>query len=267
MILSQLNRLRQDQYNEWYNTFSDSQKVFINALNLDQSNAFQDVAGNSLLLWYKNQASSLISSTGTTPVNGSAVRQILDTSGRNNHTAVQNTSTLRPTYTTSGIGGVGALVNDGNDSFTLNANIRALATGNYTIFAVSKRNVNTNVDAIFTLINASGGAGSTLVAYNPGSNSVGYRHGGGNIAVGITGTNPTIIRAVRNASVISLYANGVIGYNGTAIDFTASSALYMASYWNFIGQHSEFIIINKVLDNASASIIESYLSTKYGISI
>jgi len=241
--------------------------------------------GNSTnnILWLKADGGAFIDAGSTQATHGQQVRQWRDNSGNNNH-ATQATAGNRPLFhansanghpglrftgdlfidgpnlaipssssytyiivfrdTATGLGGI----NDGNGHFILD---RTTATNNL----VSLKPVTGNFYAFQKRNNAGGGLGGPL-------------------STTTINTNAKIIGMLRNYNV-----NYQIHYNNVAQATLAESDGTTTPPNPRIGRHAtttngglrgyinEFIIYNQVLNSAQLTVINNYLSAKYGLAL
>ncbi|EPR71933.1 hypothetical protein ADIWIN_3131 [Winogradskyella psychrotolerans RS-3] len=233
-------------------------------------------------IWLKAE-NSTYTDAGVTPAsNNSSIQQWTDASGNGNN-ALQSNGSYQPKLKTNALNGYSALNFDGNDD-------RILATGIGHSDQVS----------LFVVLKAttfSGGTGGIIQAGPSGTAFAGPQEdksigmwasdngrvwGRGvqfnrvartldkNTGIILANSTPYIITQNFNGTAINQYVNatisGTIGYNGTLQSFS-DFGIGRQSADSFNGDIAEVILYKRSLNLAETTIVENYLSAKYGTAL
>lgn len=212
------------------------------------------------------------------------VKSWRDQSGNNNH-AVQANDSQQPLYLASAVNGKSALRFDGaNDALALT---RALATNDFTLFAVFRTTVEHEIDGE-SPVGVGGVSGQRWLF---GAAHGGDFNGGAGISVGLNGVSayehgssymPALAVYAGSISpdfnVLTLsYANkrpslalqGSIVREGVAsprAQVTAAVSIGAGDYGAFNGDLAEVILFNRTLTETERRGVEQFLATKYAVS-
>lgn len=249
----------------WLNAFSAVEQELIASqkLTLEVATALF----NSVVAWYRMRSSSLtLSST--------AITQMLDVSGNGNHTSVQGTSTMRPTFNATGLNSLGTAEFDGGDRLVLPQAVLNIANGSTTTFAVAERSAEdaTN-DPIYSIGTSTNNKNLFLYATTAGN--ITYRNNsaasGGATITGITNTDWNVITGRRSGSTSAIAVNGSAETTAaTATDAGTVDNGYVGGGLNSLfltGGIAELIFFNASLSAAQIDIMEAWLGTQYNITI
>lgn len=201
--------------------------------------------------------------TSITVPTGSAVTQWNDISGSSpaKH-FTQSTSTRRPTYTANVLNGKPAVQFAAATQQTL-TNSTNFSTPN-TIIYVSRQKAGSNQRLLSSL------ADNWLLGYVSGARDQAYFNG----SVLYTVTPPSnsawsIYTGVQTGALSSFYRNGVLLASNTA-GLTGPNGLSLngrASEQFSDGDIAELIIYNRALNNTERQQVESYMATKWGLTL
>ncbi|HEB26682.1 hypothetical protein LCGC14_1923580 [marine sediment metagenome] len=224
-----------------------------------------DIAGLQLWLDANDSATLFQDAAKTTAAgNGDVVGAWADKSGQGND-ATQATTSKKPTRQDGIIGGLPVVRGDAGDDY-LATNTGALTAE--TIFIVAKHAVN---NALGIMVDSTG-AGDTRIVYSPIVNRVIYSYDFVNAIVssGFTETDPIIITAKHDGvTTLSLSVN-----SDTPV--TASRAVDSHTYLHLLSRSStsmlngdiaELLIYDSELSDGNITLVENYLSNKWGIAL
>lgn len=225
---------------------------------------------SGMQLWLKADA-------GVTKDGSNKVSAWADQSG-NGGNATESTSSIQPTWVTSGLNGQPVLHFDGTDELDGQAGFNS-ATSDTTIFVVSKRTAMTAWGAPFSF-NAGGAKGNPLLTWNNTTNTFGANNSGVT-AVGVyvdlsaapsdayvheyrrSGTGLSI-RSV--GGTLAVESDGTQSWTPTA---NANGAYFVGRHYtggNLLnGDVAEVIVYNRALNDDERTRVEAYLAGKYGM--
>lgn len=230
---------------------------------------------SGLKAWYDFSNATYLTLSGT------AITQALDRSGNGNNTAVQGTSTARPTWTSNSLNGLPGATFDGTTDFlTPPSAVRTAITRttDHTMFYVFKSAEN-GASIFRNIINAGqGGANNDMLAISLRSSDlrVGYWNGTSynTKSTAFTDTTTGHLLSVSHAanSTPSCLLDGATmsGSNtpaGNTEDAIKLGGETQDDAKNFSGVMYEVIIYNRVLSASEITQINRYLSKKWGITI
>jgi SprB repeat/PKD domain len=222
-----------------------------------------------LQVWLKADAGM------STNTNGAAVSSWQDQSGNGRHATMAIVS-KQPTYTTNIINGYPALYTNGGSRF-LELDLSSIASGEYTILAVTKRN-GTGLFNYFLGIYPGYASNSNLAIGYRQTNQTNFSSPTGSTRVTVPsylgGLEPATLMfasyssaAVRPLSHVTdgaLYTKTASG--GAPVTMTGIGQIGRGNNTSgFTGYISEVIIYNRVLSATEMKQIQSYLSVKYGL--
>ncbi|WP_458626825.1 T9SS type A sorting domain-containing protein [Winogradskyella sp. PC D3.3] len=233
-------------------------------------------------IWLKAENSTYTDAGTTLGANDSAIQQWNDASGNGNN-ALQLSSALRPKLKTNAINGYSALNFDGNDD-------RILVTGvghgdEVSLFVVLKATSFSGGTGGIVQAGPSGTAFSNVIenkSIGMWASSNGRIWGRGVQFDGVakslskyTGTIltnnvPYLITQDFNGTDIKQYVNakisGSVGYDGTLQSFS-DFGIGKQSGDSFNGNIAEVVFYTRSLNLAETTIVENYLSAKYGTAL
>lgn len=224
---------------------------------------------SGLSAWYDFTKSEFLTLSAT------AITQALDRSGNGNHTAVQGTSTKRPTFASNQLNGLPLATFDGGDTLDLPSALYVLPNGAWTVFVVSKRNSETaNANRLVSF--TEGGLERANLSYGSAAGNVGFASrtaaGGGVASTGNTNTNYQILTAFRSGTTQSVQVNNGTattnsgGLSESGIDAGHIGSLADASGY-LTGGIAEILLYNRALTAGEIVQVNTYLSRKYAITI
>ncbi len=215
--------------------------------------------------------------------NGAAVSTWSDISGNARHAAASGGST--PVLATNTINGKPALRFDGvDDHFTLPSGFQDFTAG-MSLYVVMRPSVLTNSFKIVALGN---GAGAQNVGLGRAGQSAGFQffntnadgqYSWFNTVGGLTAGEASLITVQQDGGAAGSFSYAELAKNGVALlgqqvfvpPVAARSLNYMAkSYWNegmFQGDIAEFILYNRKLSAQENGAVQTYLASKYGLSL
>ena len=221
---------------------------------------------SGLQLWLDaNDTSTLFQDAAKTTAagNGDVVGAWADKSGQGND-ATQATTSLKPILdTVTGINSLPVVRGDITDD------IMTISVGpltDETIFVVSKHAVNNAAGNIITA------DANTRLLYSANVNEIIYRYNSVNrtLLVGFTEINANIITSIHDAGTSKLSVNGGAFSSGAAAGaaHTYITLFALAGGINPLhGDIAELIAYNTALSAANTTLVENYLSNKYGITL
>jgi hypothetical protein len=228
------------------------------------------VPSSGLKSWYKADNGAIVSSGSVTTWK--------DVSGSGSD-ASQSTSTAQPTYNSSAINGLPAVVFNGtSDYLNMPAGFSNFASG-LSIFLVTKPTTWAYGQRVFAFGNTNTSGSNCLVLEEPTNTSLSFDQfdSGGNVA-----------SVVSNSAVtLGSYQLYEITHDGTstgtmyadAVQIAKNTAMYSTSSINpnynylgcaigvngfFAGEVAEVLIYNRLLTNSERLGVEEYLSGRYG---
>ncbi|WP_179320161.1 T9SS type A sorting domain-containing protein [Winogradskyella helgolandensis] len=232
-------------------------------------------------IWLKAENSTYTDAGTTEGANDSAIQQWNDASGNGNN-ALQSSFALRPRLKTNAINGYSALYFDGNDDRILATGIGQ--NGQVSLFVVLQAtSFDSNTRGIIQ-------AGPSGTAFSDAINdkSIGMWATNGNIwgrgiqsnvtvksfsktgGIKLLGNTPYIITQDYNGTDIIQYVNATdsetLGYDGTLQNFS-DFGIGRQSTTSFKGDIAEVILYKRSLNLAETTIVENYLSAKYGTAL
>ncbi len=216
--------------------------------------------------WYDFSNSNFLTLSGT------AITQALDRSGNGNHTAVQATSTARPTFTASQQNGLSGAVFDGGDWFDLPSELHSIPDGDLTVIAVAKRSSETgSIETIYSMQEST--ATRQILAFGVTAGELAWRsndNSSGTVSkTGATNTNYQIIRGRKaGATQAVTYNNEVEATNSSAADEDGvdRARIAVTNTGLFLtGGILEIMFFNRSLSEAEILSTELYLANKYGL--
>lgn len=201
------------------------------------------------------------------------ITSILDKSGNGYDTDSQSTGTKRADLLANQLNGRSVISCDGGDAYKLNTALHSIPNGSNTMFVVAKTNSNSTQQRIINMTAAfssdyglefSSNVGQAVFFNNPSGAGVGV--------TGLTETDWNILKARRSGTTVAISANGgteVTNTNGADVSNINDATLfsYDESSLFLDGHVAEIIIYNRSLSDAESSIIENYLSNKWGIAL
>lgn len=232
-------------------------------------------------IWLIAENNSYTDTGVTLGTNNSEIRQWNDVSG-NDNSALQNTFAYRPVLKTNAINGYSTLNFDGSDD-------RILATGlahngEITLFVVLQAtSYDSNTRGIIQ-------AGPTGTAFSDDieDKTIGMWATSGSIwgrgiqsdgtvrsfdkfdGIDLVGNTPYVITQDYNGTAISQYVNATVSetlvYDGTLQNFS-DFGIGKQSATSFKGDIAEIILYTNSLNLAETTIVENYLSAKYGTTL
>ena len=231
---------------------------------------------SGLELWLDADDSSTIT------LNGSTVSQWDDKSGNNYH-VTQSTASYQPTYNTAQLNGKNVVTFDGNDDHILNDSVASVASGNdvpITMFVVFKQLSlgNNEYGVVF-------GSSSSIqplfcMMTNSSQLAAQQRTDAGTLTAAYSSVSST--SAYRVQSIVLSSSNLTVFNNGTSVASSSFSPAqttlntFTLGTWRRSGSMNgiaflrcdmaEVIIYNSALSTSDRESVESYLSTKWGIS-
>ena len=220
-----------------------------------------DISG--LQLWLDASDSSTIIE------NGGTVSQWNDKSG-NGYNVSQGTASNQPTYTASALNSKSVVRFDGNDELT---------NGSATVVGGSTNRT------VFVVFNSTGGSATSYGVTLGDSTSTGQTFGvskeiavrvnGGYrtwttavdsthaiVTIVLDGTSTTDLSAWKNGSSLTASSTGTQTINTAAGIIIGNGT----AGGNLVGDVAEIIVYNSALSTSDRESVESYLSTKWGIS-
>lgn len=244
-----------------------------------------DISG--LKVWYKSDS---MVADGDATSNGDAVAKWTDKSGNSNPLYDQNTSTKRPTYQTNQINSLPAVSFDGTSdelrTGTLAGGGASVSWGSqvFTLYAVQQDNSgNPTAGVGWNWVTADDGGGFTYFQLQRYTNTSttrwrAYDTSGNGTQVTTTISNGTassdwhILSAIARSGNVQLYVDGVAT---TSVSRTGTNQNKSCPLWVgglFGGSFTtlklaELYVYNTANSDTDRHSNESYLSTKYGISV
>ena len=215
-----------------------------------------------LQLWLDaNDASTLFQDAAkTTPAgDGDVVGAWADKSGQGND-ATQTVTADKPTIAGAEINGLNTIQGDGVDD-DLDISV-ALTTE--TVFIVAKHDDTTRLDQIIAQNT------NFRIAYLGAGDNIRYTADGtpATVSVGFVETNPHIIRAKWNSTTTSLAINNGTPATGVvAVAAHTYSRIFSRGSAFLLGHIAEVLIYNTALSTPNITLVENYLSAKWGITI
>lgn len=233
-----------------------------------------DIAG--LQLWLDADDSDTIT------LNGSTVSQWDDKSGNDYH-VTQSTASYQPTYNTAQLNGKNVVTFDGSDDHILNDSVASVASGNdvpITMFVVFKQlssgtneygvvfGSSSSIQPLFCMMTNSNqlaaqqrtDAGTLTAAYSSVSSTSAYR----------------VQSIVLSSSNLTVFDNGTSAASSSFSPAQTTLNTFTLGTWRRSGSMNgvaflhcdiaEVIIYNSALSTSDRESVESYLSTKWGIS-
>lgn len=228
---------------------------------------------SGLQAWYDFSQSAYLTLIST------AITQALDRSGNGNHTAVQGTSTARPTWTSNSLNGLPGATFDGTtDYLTPPSAIRTAITRTtaHTMFYVFKSAEN-GASIFRNIINAGkGGAGADMLTISLRSDilRVGYYNGSAYSSKSTAFTDTTtghvlsVSHAANTAPTCLLDGATMSGTDtpaGNVEDAIKLGGETQDDLKNFSGVMYEILIYDRVLSSAEITQVELYLANKWGL--
>lgn len=218
------------------------------------------------------------SDSDTITLNGSTVSQWNDKSGNDYHVS-QGTASNQPTYVTAVLNSKNIVRFDGVNDIIFNSSAQPVAgSSSRTIFYVFSNNsaINgnlNNLDYGLYLGPANSGLGAVIAI----SQELGIRVNSGYRIFNQSNEDGShaIISAVQDGTNISNYS---MWKNGSALSATSTlsrelnigAGIYIGAHANNTNWHNgdiaEIIVYNSALSTSDRQSVESYLSTKWGIS-
>jgi hypothetical protein len=204
----------------------------------------------------------------TITLNGSTVSQWNDKSG-NGYNVSQGTASNQPTYTASALNSKNVVRFDGNDELTNGSATVVGGSTNRTVFVVLNSTAGTIAYGVTlgdsTSTGQSFGVSRELaVRVNSGnrvwSTAVDATHA--IVTIVLDGTSTTDLSAWKNGSSLTTSSTGTQTIN-TATGIIVGNG---PSGGNLNGDVAEIIVYNSALSTSDRQSVESYLSTKWGIS-
>ncbi len=206
------------------------------------------------------------------PADGTSVSTWTDLSGNNNNATTTGTA---PTFESDALKLINGnpVINFPNGRPLRGIDIRATAIPNITIFSVYKVNASDNRDGVWG--NDDGGWDRFFLATWGGNNGLISAGNNAGVTDSAVLNTPTLITTVLQYGVdgeSKVYRNGAIGTTFT--DSSNSTGAHNPSYigsggngLDFNGDIAEIIIFNRVLETSELKTVNSYLNTKYSLSI
>ena len=223
--------------------------------------AFSPTSISGLQLWLDADDSSTIT------LNGSTVSQWNDKSGNDYHVS-QATASSQPTYTASALNSKSVVRFDGNDELTSLDTVVGGST-NRTVFVVFN-STGGSIQYGVTLGDSTSIGQSFSVSREIGVRvNSGYRTW--TTAVDSTHAIVTIVLDGTSTTDLLAWKNG----SSLTVDLTSSRTINTAAGFiigngssggNLTGDVAEIIVYNSALSTSDRQSVESYLSTKWGIS-
>lgn len=248
---------------------------------------------SGLQLWLDASDSTTLfdaTSGGSLPANGAAVARWQDKSGNANH-MTQSTANNRPTRATSSLNGLDGLTFDGtNDSLFRSCNVYDTTVS---VFAVASFDDNTSRRPILDINTANVGANAYFTIEQNTFSTVGSRYGmygtgsatdsnlatssGGKIfsltadaSSGNSITSNTTYRVNGQAGTLTVRSGG-----GNYASATNLTGVAIGAYNNdgaggvlwMKGKIYEILVYSTRLSATDITVVESYLSTKWGVSV
>jgi hypothetical protein len=231
---------------------------------------FKDAGGfnprqlSNLLAWYDaSDATTITESSGN-------VSQWDDKSDNANH-ATQGTGGIQPETDVNTQNGKNVLLFDGDDYMLMPSGVYSVMNGANTMFVVS-RSDNANVqDSILNW-----DAGSTVggLRYKATAGSIEFSNGvfAGVTSTGNTETNFNIIMGRRSGTTAAISINGATETTNTTAVNAASTRASIGTFGaggadTLTGDIAEIIIYNASLSASDISLVNTYLSNKWGIAL
>lgn len=241
-----------------------------------------DVAG--LQIWLDAALGLYQDDAGTTPADANAdpVGLWQDQSGNGLHVS-QATAGNKPALTSSGINSL-PVVTFSTDNYLLNSDA-AIATAfagtdkPFTVFAVVDKTTAAGTHTLWSLADKDSSAGWVRVNTDVTPEWVVGKQDDSGMGVAPTGgtpdTDPAIVTAVCSGATVTLRDNGAIAINAQNLNVGVSShdrlavgALVRSSIGNYWEGHiAEFIAYNVDVGSTAIGNVESYLASKYGITL
>lgn len=219
-----------------------------------------------LVAWYDFTQTQYLTLSST------AITQALDRSGNGNHTAVQGTSTKRPTFTASQLNGLSCATFDGGDTLALPSALYSVGASANTIFIVANRTTEAGT-AAYPLNMSIAGTQAYYLRFNTTAGEVLFLNvaagSGAAVKTGNTNTNYQILMGRRSGTTQAVAVNnGAETTNTSATNVTADAA-YIGSLNDtssyLTGGIAEILIYNRSLSTAEITQVNNYLANKYGI--
>lgn len=243
------------------------------AQTLTKKSPVKDIKG--LILWLETSLEeSFIIDEGQDSVNISSWFDIKNNDLANNH-ATQSNSSNQPTYVENAFNDAIAAVRfDGSNDFLLFDGSKII-NSSYTIFIVEKRtdskSNNYFISGTSTISNS-----NLLLGYSSNT-ALSYSHYNNTISNTIGGYNGEVARIHSfkfDYNGKEYFENGGLVANASDINNNALSAFdgstigrYLNGTSYYKGDIAEIIIFNRALDDAEKTLVEEYLSNKYGINV
>lgn len=224
-----------------------------------------DIPGNNVKLWLDGADTLTITETID------KVSQWDDKSGNANH-VVQAIGVNQPTTNATTQNGKNVIDWDGGDGLELPSGLYSIPNASYTMFVVSKRN--TETAGLETLLSMNDGLSTEVFfTYSNVVNTILYRNGTGGVvsSIGNVNTDFQIIKTRRDGTTNALSVNGDTedtNTNATNVPGIDSAEIgNVPTGVNLIGSIAEIIIYNRSLSTSETTLIEAYLSTKWGVTL
>ena len=217
-----------------------------------------------LVAWYKNTDDKFLT------LATSAITQNLDLSGNGNHTAVQGTSTNRPTRTLDVINGLQSALFDGDDDLDIPSGLFSIPSGPNTIFIVAKRDTEAAANEALMWFSEVGVTNDLYIRYGSAAGTIEFSHGGtAIISTGNINTSSQVITCRRSGTTQGISVNGSTEVTNTnAIDGASTDKANIGAATtpsqNVTGAMHEILIYNSSLSASQIAFIEVGLADEYG---
>ena len=202
-----------------------------------------------------------------------SVGQWNDKSG-NSYSVSQSTGSRQPTTGVDSLNGKNVISFDGGDSLdSTDAGLLAITQSAQTMFVVAKRDTETGSFEPMYNFRTGAAANAAFMLFSTVAGNIDYRNNtSGTLPnTGNTNTDFQILRGRRNGTTQAIAVNGGAEATNNSGGDNASSVMYLGSLsgvGNFLfGDIAEVIFYNRSLSTAEISIVENYLSSKWGITI
>jgi len=220
-----------------------------------------DIAG--LQLWLDADDSDTIT------LNGSTVSQWNDKSGNDYHVS-QSTASNQPTYTASALNSKSVVRFDGNDELTNGSATPVGGSTNRTVFVVFNSTAGSIAYGVVLGDSTSNGQSfgiSREIAVRVHNGNRVWSTGAINsthsiVTIVLDGTSTTDLSAWKNGSSLTASSTSAQTINTAAGIIVGNGTVG----GNLTGDVAEIIVYNSALSTSDRQSVESYLSTKWGIS-
>lgn len=234
------------------------------------SGEFTPASIPGLISWHDaNDISTLWQDSGRTTqvtADGQTVGAWDDKSNNSNH-ATQATPANEPTYRTGIQNSLPVLRFDGTNDLLEAANINGgTSLSNLTIIAVYQTDDTVHTDRMYGY-GANVGSDTPSVI-NPAPDST-IRFDNGSLAGSLSHPTAFFIRStIKNGTTYTDYFDGSQNINNTFAGSVTTDDLYLGHCLNPCdGDLAEIVVYNSALSDANRQQLESYLATKWGITI